>query len=81
MLVLSRKTGESIVVGSDVHVQVINVTGNRVKLGIEAPRSLRVLRSELVEEDDPAGCEAGGISDVETDRKACRQRQSASMAR
>ena len=75
MLVLSRKTGESIVVGSDVHVQVIDVIGNRVKLGIEAPRSLRVLRSELVEEDEPMACEAGGISGVETFRKARRPRQ------
>jgi carbon storage regulator len=72
MLVLSRKTGESIVVGSDVHVQVINVTGNRVKLGIKAPRSLRVLRSELVEEDESARCEASGITDAETYRKVCR---------
>jgi carbon storage regulator len=72
MLVLSRKTGESIVVGSDIHVRVIDITGNRVKLGIEAPRSLRVLRSELVEEDEPARCEARGITDAETYRKVCR---------
>ena len=57
MLVLSRRTGESIRIGTDITVRVVQVVGNRVKLGIEAPDDKRILRSELafwVEEDKSA---------------------------
>jgi carbon storage regulator CsrA len=52
MLVLSRKTGQQIVIGEDVHVTVVGVEGSRVILGIDAPRSQRILRSELLERPD-----------------------------
>jgi carbon storage regulator CsrA len=47
MLVLSRKTHETIVIGSDIQVTVVSVSANRVKIGIQAPDDVRVLRSEL----------------------------------
>jgi len=49
MLVLSRKTDESIHVGDGIRITVVQVQGNRVKIGIEAPKSVRVFRSELVD--------------------------------
>ena len=49
MLVLSRKKGESIVIDRAVKVQVIEVNGRVVRLGIEAPREIPVYRSELYE--------------------------------
>lgn len=49
MLVLSRKTGEKIQIGDNVLLSVIEIRGNRVRLGIEAPLDVRVLRSELNE--------------------------------
>ena len=49
MLVLSRKVGERIVIGDDVVLTVVEVSGNRVRLGIEAPRSKQVLRVEIIE--------------------------------
>jgi carbon storage regulator len=49
MLVLSRKVGERIHIGNDVFVEVRRVAGNRVTLAISAPRSIRVLRGELLE--------------------------------
>jgi carbon storage regulator len=49
MLVLSRKVGERIHIGNDVFVEVRRVAGNRVTLAINAPRSIRVLRGELLE--------------------------------
>ena len=49
MLVLSRKHGESIVIDGDVKITVIAVIGNRVRLGIEAPKAIPVRRSELCE--------------------------------
>ena len=51
MLVLSRKTEESIFIGSDIRVTVLSVANGRVKLGIHAPRSKRILRGELAENE------------------------------
>jgi carbon storage regulator len=47
MLVLSRKNGECIVIDGGIKVQVIGVGGNRVRLGIDAPKELLILRNEL----------------------------------
>jgi carbon storage regulator len=44
---IRRRSGESIFVGEDIEVQVLEVAGNRVKLGILAPRNVLVLRNEL----------------------------------
>lgn len=49
MLVLSRKVGESIMIGDDIKVKVIAVDGDQVKLGIDAPRSVKVDRQEVFE--------------------------------
>ena len=49
MLVLSRKHGEQIKIGGGITVTVLGVRGGVVKLGIEAPPHLRILRGELVE--------------------------------
>ena len=47
MLVLSRKPGEKVLIGSDISFAVIAVRGNRVRIGIEAPAELSILREEL----------------------------------
>lgn len=47
MLVLSRKQNQRIRVGESVVVTVVRVSGDKVRLGIEAPESMRVLREEL----------------------------------
>ena len=47
MLVLSRRKDESIMVGEDVEVTIIDVRGNKVRLGISAPRSIPVHRKEV----------------------------------
>ena len=52
MLVLSRKNGERIHIGDDVFVEVRRVAGNRVTLAVKAPRDVRILRGELINEDD-----------------------------
>ena len=48
MLVLSRKRLESIVIGGNVKITVLSVKGNQVRLGIEAPSEMGILRGELV---------------------------------
>ncbi len=47
MLVLSRKIGEQIHIGSGIVVTVLEIQGQRVKIGIDAPRNCRILRGEL----------------------------------
>ena len=47
MLVLSRKQNESIIIDEDIEVQVLDVRNGRVRLGIRAPKSRRVVRAEI----------------------------------
>ena len=53
MLVLSRKTNEIICIGDNIEVQVLQVSGNVVRLGIKAPREIRVIRNELKGRGEP----------------------------
>lgn len=66
MLVLTRQVQESIQIGENVRVTVTKITGNRVRLGIEAPASMAIRRSEiaeLVESPDPAAEKDDGAGD------------------
>lgn len=47
MLVLTRKIGETIMVGDDVTVTVLGIAGNQLKLGINAPKNVSVHREEI----------------------------------
>jgi carbon storage regulator len=50
MLVLTRKQNEGILIGNDIVVTVINIEGDKIRLGIEAPKNIRVIREELLKE-------------------------------
>ena len=50
MLVLARKLDESIVIGDDIKIKVIAVEKGVVKLGIDAPSNISIVRSELIED-------------------------------
>lgn len=47
MLVLTRKKGESILVGDNIEISILEVTGDSVKIGIKAPEEVGILRKEL----------------------------------
>ena len=47
MLVLTRKSGESIIVGNDIKITVVEIKGKQVQLGITAPSSIRIYREEI----------------------------------
>lgn len=49
MLVLSRKTSERIKIGKDIYLTVVEIRGNKVRLGIEAPKNVTVDREEVAE--------------------------------
>ncbi|MGE5495285.1 MAG: carbon storage regulator CsrA [Burkholderiales bacterium] len=50
MLVLSRKTGEGIVLDKDITIDILSIDGDRIRIGIQAPREMRIFRKELLEE-------------------------------
>ncbi|MCL5410262.1 MAG: carbon storage regulator CsrA [Patescibacteria group bacterium] len=50
MLVLARKVGQSIIIDDNIEILVIEVRGDQVRLGIEAPRTIPVHRKELLEQ-------------------------------
>lgn len=51
MLVLTRRPDEALIIGDDIEVVVLDITGNKVKLGIDAPEDVEILREELVDGD------------------------------
>lgn len=53
MLVLSRKESEKIMLGEEITLTVVRVSGDRVRIGIEAPRDMVILRRELEEHETP----------------------------
>ena len=62
MLIITRRAGEKIMLGDDVVVHVMEVVGNTVRVGVEAPRSLPVYREEIwhqVRAENQAAAEAG----------------------
>jgi carbon storage regulator len=58
MLVLTRKAGEQIAIGPDIVVKVVEVRGDVVKLGIEAPAGVRIQRQEVLDAVAAANSEA-----------------------
>jgi carbon storage regulator len=50
MLVLSRKQGESIRIGENIELTIIEVKGDQIKVGIQAPKEIEIWRKELYEE-------------------------------
>jgi carbon storage regulator len=54
MLVLSRKLGEKILIGDNISITVVDIDRGKIRLGIEAPRSIPVFRQELMPQTPPA---------------------------
>ncbi len=63
MLVLTRRSGESVMIGDDVVVTVLEVRGDVVRLGIGAPRDIQVHREEVYRELQAANQEAASPTD------------------
>ena len=55
MLVLSRKLKEEILIGENIKITVLKVKGNTIRLGIEAPRDVHVLRGEIPKKSEVVG--------------------------
>lgn len=60
MLVLSRKAFESIIIGDNIEVTVTEISGDKVKIGINAPKDIKIVRSEIrkIEETNKTASES-----------------------
>jgi len=76
MLVLTRKQQEQIRIGNQVTITILRISGNQVRVGIEAPPDVRILRGELpAHNDDTAATDAASSATVRRDLiDAIRQR-------
>jgi carbon storage regulator len=69
MLVLSRKKNESIVINDDITIVVVEIRGDKVRLGVEAPKEVPVHRREVfdaIHRNEPVGGEKAGSGDGAT---------------
>lgn len=70
MLVLARKVGQSIVINDNIELLVIEVRGDQVRLGIDAPKSIPVHRKELLEQVKAENVKAAVDGDIDVLSKA-----------
>lgn len=67
MLVLTRKPNQSIIIGDDIELTVIEVRGDQVRIGIEAPKSISVHRKEIYEQIKAQNLRASKVDTVAVD--------------
>jgi carbon storage regulator len=65
MLVLTRKSDESIKIGENVTITIVDISGGKVKIGVDAPKEIRVIRSEVYETEKLNSAAAISVTDVE----------------
>jgi carbon storage regulator len=67
MLVLSRKAGEKVHIGDGIVVTIVQLSGNRVRLGVQAPPSIPILRGELAEWLEPSNPDVASAEKEQAD--------------
>lgn len=76
MLILSRKENESVQIGDDIELKIIQIGKGYVKIGIEAPKSLMILRKELIAQIKDENLHSIISSDVKLDDLSQKLKQS-----
>lgn len=69
MLALARKVNESIMIGNDIEITVLEIKGDQIKLGVKAPKSVPIYRKELYVQIQEENKQAGSAVDVEALRE------------
>lgn len=67
MLILTRRVGETLMIGDEVTVTVLGVKGNQVRIGVNAPRDVAVHREEIYERIKREQAGQGGGSEIDSD--------------
>jgi carbon storage regulator len=75
MLILSRKAEESIMIGETIKIKILGVQDGQVKIGIDAPKEIKVYRSELYEQIHKENIEASKTQKETVSQAAARLRQ------
>jgi carbon storage regulator len=75
MLVLSRKVNEKIRLGKDIEITIVAISGDQVRIGIQAPKDLRILRSEILEEIEKQNLAAVALPQAQNEETASKLRQ------
>ena len=65
MLALARKVNESIMIGNNIEITVLEIKGDQIKLGVKAPKSVPIYRKELYVQIQEENKQAGSAVDVE----------------
>ena len=65
MLVLKRKAGESIIVNENIEIKIIEIEEGRIKIGIEAPKDVSILRKEVLDEAHMENKRASEIKNID----------------
>ena len=75
MLILTRKSGEGLFIGDDIRIKILEIRGKQIRLGIEAPTSVVVLREEIYRRIQEENLQAAGARDVDVSEIAQLWRQ------
>ncbi len=67
MLVLSRKINQSIIIGDDIEIMLVDIRGDQIKLGINAPKNVKIFRKEVYEDIENQNLEASKYTSKEID--------------
>ena len=73
MLILTRRAGETVMIGSDVTITVLGVKGNQVRIGINAPKDVAVHREEIFERIQGEQSADGAVESAKDDKSGIRR--------
>jgi len=65
LLILTRKIGEGIILGDDIRIAILEIRGKQIRIGIEAPANVVVLREEIYQRIQEENLQAAGVRDVD----------------
>ncbi|MGY4856620.1 carbon storage regulator CsrA [Cryobacterium sp. AP23] len=76
MLVLTRKLGEKILIGDDIVITVLDVRGDSIRIGVDAPRGISIQRAEILRAVSEANLEANSAVGEDDEAAAARLKSS-----
>jgi carbon storage regulator len=75
VLILTRKSGEGLFIGDDIRITILEIRGKQIRVGIEAPASVVVLREEIYRRIQEENLQAAGARDIDVSQIAQLWRQ------